>query len=236
MLLQKLQSTKLKVMANHIIVYDFETVGRNEKQAKDSWTCIPVSLAAKAFHGQSFEPIDNGEFYTLIEPDIPIEEVHDSCFAFLHMSRDDFKDAPPQKQVWREFQEYCSHFNKEKNKWTAPIAAGQNIKGFDNNITLRLNNLYLPKTGPKSHVFQDTSYNCIDLMDLTWFWFNHILKTPKLPNRKLSTILDFCRIPYDPTKLHNAQYDVAKTGEVIMKFLKWHRSLYEAHAHHFGVR
>lgn len=216
----------------HIIVYDFETVGKTESQAKNGWEAIPVSLAAKAYHGDTLEPFENGEFYSLMMPDISLDEVADSCYSFLKMSKSDFNGVPSQKACWKEFQEFVMKYNPEGNKWAAPMSVGQNIKGFDSKIVKRLNKLHLPNKGPKSIVFSD--FWTLDLLDIIWLWFHEIHKTEELPDFKLETLLRFCRIPFDPAKLHNAQYDVAKTGELIMKFLNWHRKLYRAHSHNFG--
>lgn len=213
----------------HIIVYDFETVGRDENQAKDGFTAIPVSIAAKAYHGDTLEPFNNGEFYTLIKPDIPLEEVHDSCFHFLKMTRDMFVDAPSQKQVWTEFQQYAFRYSMEKNNWTAPISAGMNIDNFDRKIAARLTKIHLDKL----NLFSD--FQSIDLLKIAYQWFSAERGSDDLPNFQLVSLLKFCRIPFEESLLHNAQYDVSKTGELLMKFLKWQREVFRKHRHYFGT-
>ena len=50
--------------------------------------------------------------------------------------------APLPKTVWKKFEDFCNKFNFRGSSYTAPIAAGYNIIGFDLPIAQRMCEMY----------------------------------------------------------------------------------------------
>jgi len=169
-----------------IIVYDYETTSANP------YTTQPIQLAAVAIHSQKLEIIEGSEFNSLIKPIEDPEEqakagvgaIEDEALAVNKKTIEELRLAPDLKTVWTQFIEYTNNFNYRKSSYTAPIAAGYNILGFDNVITNRVAGPHGWGYGPWDKVrYNNTLFSPvykIDLMDLAFTWFSNTAEPKKL--------------------------------------------------------
>lgn len=219
-------------MANlqKICVFDFETDGADPEK------CSPVQLAAIMVDPVKLEIIKDSEFNVNFKPEILDNDktyiYADSDVLDFHakvkgVAKNDILDLwrqyPPQDQGWKSFVSYLDMYHsrtERKSCFSAPIPAGYNIFRFDMKIIERLsikyNNLNKEK---KSSLFypRDT----LDLMNLVFYWFegNNDLK-----NYSMDTLRDYLGI--SKSGAHDAIKDVRDTADVLIRFLKLHRSVF----------
>jgi len=114
---------------------------------------------------------------------------------------------------------YHIRSNGKKSCFTAPIAAGYNINRFDLRIIERLSQKYnnLNKEG-RSSLFYPR--DVIDIMNLVFYWFEG---NSELKNYTLDNLRDYLGI--DKEGAHDALKDVQDTANILIRFLKLHRSL-----------
>ena len=194
----------------YIAVFDIESTGKNPK------TCYPTEFACKIYNPYTYEPIPNGEFCSgLMRPkDLNIVEAEALEITKIKMS--DLEQAPLVDVIWPKCIDFVTQFNKKKDSWNSPIAAGHNIDGFDIPIVNRMNELYGDK---KEKTVCFSSFMTIDLMKTAFLWFNG---TQELPNFKLDTLRDYFGISKEGA--HRAMKDVEDTGSILMRFLKYKKN------------
>ena len=110
--------------------------------------------------------------------------------------------------------------NWKGTPWFNPIAAGYNINNFDLPIVQRMCNEYGPvekKTG-RQNVFHPI-YK-IDLMDTVWMWMEN---NPDVRSISMDSMRDLMNINKD--NAHDALQDCLDTANILVKFMKLHRSL-----------
>ena len=211
-------------MANHrdYIVFDFETGGA------DPNTCQPTQIAAVAIHAKKLELQPNGIFNSEIRPIIDDEEaikagvapLEDKALEITRKNREDLAKAPLPKVVWKKFAEFCNQYNFKKTSYTAPIAAGYNIIGYDMIIVDRMCNQYGPfdKSRNEQKIFNPIFK--IDLMNHIYCWFenNHDVK-----GYSMDYLRDYFGISSENS--HDALQDVKDTANILIKFLKLQRNL-----------
>ncbi len=199
---------------NPIIVFDLETTG------KDAKTVEIVEIAAKAYNPRTLEPYDNGEFLSLVKPITPIEELPaeaDEAFKITGIDKKELENAPEAKTVWKEFVAYVNKFNKKKDEWNSPVAAGSNIKKYDLILVERYNELFGPK---KKETLLFNTFKGIDLMELMFYWFEN---SSDLVNYKNETLRQYFGWA-DIHGAHRAMNDVMFTAALIFRFMNFHRS------------
>ena len=211
-----------------IIVYDYETTSANP------YTTQPIQLAAVAIHSQKLEIIEGSEFNSLIKPIEDPEEqaragvgaIEDEALAVNKKTIEVLRLAPDLKTVWTQFIEYTNNFNYRKSSYTAPIAAGYNILGFDNVITNRVAGPHGWGYGPWDKVRHNNTLFSpvykIDLMDLAFTWFSNTAEPKKL---KLTVLMEF--LGMDTSGAHDGLVDCKNTATVLCRFLKMQRAMYE---------
>jgi DNA polymerase III epsilon subunit-like protein len=122
-----------------IIVFDFETGSRNPHKTQ------PTQIAAIALHGRKLTIQPNGIFNSEIRPilddkkaiEAGFDPVEEEALKITGKTREALAKAPLPKTVWKKFEDFCMQFNFKKSSYTAPIAAGYNIIGFDLPIVQR---------------------------------------------------------------------------------------------------
>ena len=135
-----------------------------------------------------------------------------------------WKKAPMQKDAFNMFKDYLlRHHTKAKRKshFSAPVAAGYNIEGFDNIIIRRMCEAYggLNKKGEVS------LFHCrdqIDGMRLVLNWFEN---SDELSSYSMDSVRELLGMPSDDA--HDALQDVRDTAWVITSFIKLHRRFAE---------
>ena len=209
---------------NTLIVFDFETGGRNPLR------CQPTQIAAIALHSRKLTVEPGGIFNSEIQPILDDEKaiaagldpLEDKALEITRKTREGLAQAPPPKIVWQKFTQFVNKFNYKNSSFTAPIPCGYNINGYDMPIVQRMCALYGPvdKTG-RQDLFSPIWK--IDLMDLVFAWTE---SNPDVKSRRLTSIMDFLGMPAeDKLNAHDALQDVKNTANILIKFLNYHRSL-----------
>jgi DNA polymerase III epsilon subunit-like protein len=219
-------------MANlqKICVFDLETDGVNPD------LCSPVQIAAVMVDPLKLEIVKDSEFNITVKPLILEEKPEyvysDSDVLDFHAKvkgstkdqiLESWKAYQKQEHGWNMFISYLEMYhirsNGKKSCFTAPIAAGYNINRFDLRIIERLSQKYnnLNKEG-RSSLFYPR--DVIDIMNLVFYWFEG---NSELKNYTLDNLRDYLGI--DKEGAHDALKDVQDTANILIRFLKLHRSL-----------
>jgi DNA polymerase III epsilon subunit-like protein len=219
---------------NNICVFDFETDG------KDPLVCSPVQLSSVIIDTQRLEIIKGSEFNAYIKPEklenhknpSDLSVYGDSDILEWHgkikgvAASDIFTswmNYPEQKHSWQQFISYLDNYHisskGKKSQFSAPIACGYNIIRYDMKIIHRLSNKY-------GNVNKENNTNIfhprdqIDLMNIAWLWFESVSDIKSL---SLDNLRDYLGI--DKTNAHDAIKDVKDCAEILIRFLRLHRTL-----------
>jgi DNA polymerase III epsilon subunit-like protein len=199
-----------------IIVFDFETGGLDPNFHE------AIQVAGQAYNCRTLQPYpaeDGGRFCSLMKP-LYFDRLEQKALDINKKTREMLAEAPDQKAVWLQFINWVAKFNRSKNTWGAPIAAGKNIRGFDLEFVKVLNDLHSPKKD-KTVLFNRKTV--LDLEDVFWMWFEN---ESDPPNQKMDTLRDFFGMSTE--NAHDALVDVLQTGDLLVRFLKLHRHLQKA--------
>lgn len=198
------------------IVFDMETGGLDPKFHE----CI--ELAAQAYNARTLEPYPaeaGGTFLSLMKP-IHFDRLEPKALEVNKKTKEELMAAPDQKSVWLQFIQWVNRYNPKKSKWTAPIACGKNIRGFDLKFVDELNKLYAPKK-EKELLFSERIV--LDLEDLMFHWFENEAEPAK---HNMDALREYFGLSSEAA--HSAMGDVKQEGQLIMRFLKLHRRLQAA--------
>ena len=114
-----------------IIVFDFETGGRNPH------TCQVTQIAALAIDGRNFRLKGefNSEIWAETDDDKAIKKglgpIEDGALKVTGKTREGIAQAPKPKAVWKKFCAFVDKYNWKGTSFFAPIPAGYNILGYD---------------------------------------------------------------------------------------------------------
>jgi DNA polymerase III epsilon subunit-like protein len=213
---------------NKICVFDFETDGSNPE------VCSPVQIAAVMVDPIKLEIIPNSEFNTNFKPEVleqNNEYIYETDILDFHAKvrgcakdkiLDEWKKYPKQELSWKMFVSYLDKYHtraSKKSQFSAPIAAGYNIYRFDLPIINRLSVKHgNTNKENKSDIFFPR--DVVDVMNLVFYWFEH---NNDLKSYTLDNIRDYLGI--DKEGAHDAIKDVKDTADILIRFLKLHRSL-----------
>jgi len=211
-------------------VFDMETDGVNPDK------CSPIQIAAIIVDPIKLEIVPNSEFNVNLKPEALENnsdyKYEDSDVLDFHSkvrgsSKSDILKAwhgyQDQKTGWELFvsylQMYHARFSGKKSCFSAPIAAGYNINRFDLKIIERLSQKYnnLNKEG-RSDLFYPR--DVVDVMNVLFYWFEY---NNELKNYTLDNLRDYLGISKEGS--HDALKDVKDTAEIMIRFLRLHRSL-----------
>ena len=213
---------------NKICVFDFETDG------SDPRACSPVQIAAVIIDPIKLEIIPNSEFNINFKPEVleqNNEYVYTTDILEFHSkvkgcSKDDvlkeWQNYPKQQQSWNMFINYLDKYHSrssKKSQFSAPIAAGHNINRFDLKIIDRLSKKY---GNVNKENTSDIFYprDVVDVMNLVFYWFEH---NPDLKSYTMDSLREYFGI--DKKGAHDAIKDVKDTAEIMIRFMKLHRSI-----------
>tara|TARA_R110002110_G_scaffold124082_9_gene301355 strand:- start:190 stop:882 length:693 start_codon:yes stop_codon:yes gene_type:complete len=209
-----------------IIVFDFETGSRNPQKTQ------PTQIAAIAIHGRRLTLQPGGMFNSEIRPILDDEKavaagldpLEDKTLEITHKNRKALAKAPLPKTVWRKFAEFCNKYNFKNSSYTAPIAAGYNIIGFDMPIINRMCEKYGPVDGEGRQKLFNPIFK-IDLMDMIFSWTEN---NPDIRSISMDFLRDWLGFPEESKEnAHDALQDVKDTANILIKFLKFQRSIAE---------
>ena len=214
-----------------ICVFDMETDGI------DPYTCSPVQLAAVMVDPIRLEIIKDSEFNINLKPeklDGAVDNPYkDSDILDWHAKvrastadniLSEWQSYPSQNKSWDMFLTYLEKYHYRSGKKTmfsAPVAAGYNIFRFDLKIVERLSKKYnnVNNEGTSCLFYpRDT----LDVMNLIFYWFEGSKEIKKL---SMDALREYLGIPIKGG--HDALKDVRDTAEILIRFLKLHRKLFE---------
>lgn len=214
-------------------MFDFETDG------SDPSVCSPVQLSAVIVDSNRLEIIKDSEFNIFLKPeriennknaDISVysdSDILDWHAKIKNTTKEKIFEAwteyPDQKHSWKQFINYLDNYHanirKTKSQFSAPIACGYNIIRFDMKIINRLSAKYgnLNKENI-TNIFHPRDQ--LDLMTVSWLWFENISDIKSLA---LDNLRDYLGI--DKTNAHDALKDVSDCAQLLIRFLRLHRTL-----------
>ena len=212
-------------MINHhkICVFDFET------DSPDPHSCNPVELAAIMIDPRRLKFIKGSEFSSMMRP----VDIDDEGYFETHKDTIDWhartlgkkssevlqswRDAPLQKNVWKDFKRYLDMYHigdNRKSAYSAPLMAGYNNNNFDDHIIKRLSEKYkdVDKRNECKLFFRRDN---IDALSLTFLFFEN----NEEPN---SYSMDTMRgyLGMSTKDAHQALTDVRQTGELIIRYMR----------------
>jgi DNA polymerase III epsilon subunit-like protein len=206
-------------MKSTIIVFDFETTSLEAGTDK----CDPVEIGAVAIHSRNLKVIEGSQFFVKVRPDKIGEpdyyEKHKSTIDWhLSLAHNKGKTAAdmiaewaegvPEKTAWRTFADYVNSYNYANSYKTAPIPAGQNIKGFD----LKIYDYLCEKHKTKPFF---SKRDAVDTKELSFYWLSYAVDQPR------SISMDDLR-PYfgmSSDMGHNALADVLDEAGIAIMYL-----------------
>ena len=204
-----------------IIVFDFETGSRNPYRTQ------PTQLAALALDGRNLKL--KGTFNSEIRPilddqkaiEAGLDPLEDEALKITRKNREDLAKAPMLKTVWKKFTAFVEQYNWQGTSFFAPIPAGFNIINFDMVIINRLCQQYGPydeKSGRQKLFHQIYK---IDLMDNLFMWTEG---DPTIKSISMDATRE--RMGISKENAHDALQDVKDTANILIKFMKTHRTVY----------
>ena len=205
-----------------IICFDYETGGANPLTAQ------PTQIAAIAIHGRKLTLQQGGVFNSEIRPIIDDEKaieagvapLEEKALEITRKNRKDLAKAPPPKIVWGKFAEFVNQYNWKNTSFTAPIAAGFNIIGYDMPIVNRMCKEFGPYDEKKQQQKLFNPIFKIDLMDHIYCWFEN---NQDVKSYNMDYLREYFGLPKD--NAHDALQDVKDTANILIKFLKLQRNL-----------
>ena len=203
------------------IVFDFETGSRNPHKTQ------PTQLAALALDGRSLKL--KGTFNSEMRPlsdkkaiEAGLDPLEDEALRITGKSREELKKAPTPRSVWKKFVQFVEQYNWKGTQWFAPIPVGFNIIGFDMIIINRLCKAHGPWNDDRSQQKLFHAIHKIDVMDNIFMWTE---ADPSVRSISMDSLRD--RMGMSKENAHDALQDVKDTANIMIKFLKTHRAVYQ---------
>jgi len=203
------------------IIFDFETGSRNPHRTQ------PTQLAALALDGRNLrlKGTFNSEIRPILDDEKAIEAgldpLEEEALKITRKNRDDLAKAPLLKTVWKKFVAFVEQHNWQGTPYFSPIPAGFNIINFDMVIIDRLCREYGPldeKRGTQKLFHQIYK---IDLMDNLFMWTEG---DPTIRSISMDSMRE--RMGISKENAHDALQDVKDTANILIKFMKTHRTVY----------
>lgn len=200
------------------IVFDFETSSANPLKTQ------PVQIAAVAVHSRKLEIIKGSEFQSLIKPSFDedfcnendLDLLQDGAVRVHGKTREILEEAPSLKSVWANFTDYVNSHNWKGSSFSAPIAVGYNISGFDLPIVKRICCDDPWKYGPSDAQGRPSLFNPIKYVDLMHTMFQ-LFENHKDVNSLSADNLIRGYMGYSKGQAHDAMSDVIMTAEVFCR-------------------
>jgi|TARA_Y100000361_G_scaffold15330_1_gene12131 DNA polymerase III epsilon subunit-like protein len=208
-------------MHRDYIVFDFETGSRNPRKTQ------PTQIAALALDGRNFKlkGTFNSEIRPILDDEKAIEmgfdPLEDEALRITGKNREDLAKAPMPKTVWKKFCNFVNQYNWKGTQFFAPIPAGFNIIGFDMIIIDRLCKAYGPYDKERQQQKLFNKIYKVDMMDNMFMWTEG---DPAVKSISMDSLRD--RMGLSKENAHDALQDVKDTANIMIKFMKTHRSVY----------
>ena len=182
----------------------------------------PVQIAALPMDGKTLKVQKDKAFVSFIKPTKGVNKVSKDSIEFIMKTRDmteeQVKDtlnsAPAVTAVWPMFVDYVRAYRTNKTGWGLPIAAGHNIKKFDDIILDRINNEY----GDGKDIFNIRDY--LDTMNILFMWLesDHNISSYSMDNMR-----EYLGISKKGG--HDALKDCLDCSMLIKRFIRYKRHL-----------
>jgi DNA polymerase III epsilon subunit-like protein len=204
------------------IVFDFETGSRNPHKTQ------PTQLAALALDGRNFKLKGsfNSEIRPILSDKLAIEKgldpIEEEALRITGKTREELKKAPTLRSVWKKFHQFVDQYNWKGTQWFAPIPVGFNILGFDMIIINRLCKEYGPYNEERSQQKLFHAIWKIDVMDNVFAWTEG---DPSVKSISMDSLRE--RMGLSKDNAHDALQDVKDTANIMIKFMKTHRAVYQ---------
>lgn len=204
-----------------LIIFDFETGSRNPYRTQ------PTQLAALALDGRNLKL--KGTFNSEIRPilddqkaiEAGLDPLEDEALKITRKNREDLAKAPMLKTVWKKFTTFVEQYNWQGTSFFAPIPAGFNIINFDMVIIDRLCREYGPYDDKSNRQKLFHQIYKIDLMDNLFMWTEG---DPTIKSISMDATRE--RMGISKENAHDALQDVKDTANILIKFMKTHRTVY----------
>ena len=208
-------------MNRDIIVFDFETGGRNPMR------CQPTQIAAIALDGRNFRL--KGEFNSMMRPIIDddkalaagVDPLEEGALKVTGQTRAKLAKAPLPKGVWKKFCAFVNKYNWKGTPYFAPIPAGFNILGYDMHIVNRLCKEFGPWDDKRQQQKLFHQIYKIDVMDDVWLWTEG---DPNVKSISMDSLRE--RMGLSSENAHDALHDVKDTANIFIKLQKSRRAVY----------
>lgn len=208
-------------MNRDIIVFDFETGGRNPHR------CQPTQIAAIALDGRNFKL--KGTFNSLIRPiiddqkaiELGLDPLEEEALKITRKTREELSTAPLPKAVWKKFTTFVEKYNWKGTTFFAPIPCGFNIIGYDMHIVNRLCKEYGPWDEDRRQQKLFHQIYKIDVMDDVWLWTEG---DPNIKSISMDSLRE--RMGLSNENAHDALQDVKDTANIFIKLQKSRRAVY----------
>ena len=208
-------------MNRDIIVFDFETGGRNPMR------CQPTQIAAIALDGRNFRL--KGEFNSMMRPILDdekaiaagVDPIEEGALKVTGQTRSQLAKAPLPKGVWKKFCAFVDKYNWKGTSYFAPIPAGFNIIGYDMHIVNRLCKEYGPWDDKRQQQKLFHQIYKIDVMDDVWLWTEG---DPNVKSISMDSLRE--RMGLSSENAHDALQDVKDTANIFIKLQKSRRAVY----------
>jgi DNA polymerase III epsilon subunit-like protein len=213
-------------------VFDFETGSRNPHKTQ------PTQLAAIMLDPRTLEIKSGGEFNSeiraIVDDDKAIElgldPLEEGALKVTGKTREQIDKAPELDIVWNNFVKWFKKFNKTSNSFKAAIPVGYNINGFDLPIINRLCQGEFASVGVRGKQVDESGnpnlfnkIRSVDMMQNVWMWTE---SNPDVKSISMDNNRRWLGFPEESMEnSHDALQDVKDTGNIFIKFLKYHRMI-----------
>ena len=200
----------------HLIVYDFETTGKNPN------VCGITQIAAVIVHPRTLEII--AEFNRDNIKPRPDDILEDEAFKITRKDKDHImKNGLDAKQAWSEFMNFVHQYNPKRSAWGAPIPCGFNTDAYDAVLLNRYCKDYGPWDDKKDQQTLVSNFMSYDLMR-QFYWWLESTHEDQFPDIKLTTIAQYMGLPIG--EAHDALVDTKNCAKIIIKMLRLKRKLF----------
>ena len=208
-------------MNRDIIVFDFETGGRNPLR------CQPTQIAAIALDGRNFKA--KGTFNSMMRPIIDdekaikagVDPIEEGALKVTGQTREQLAKAPLPKGVWKKFCTFVNKYNWKGTPFFAPIACGYNINGYDMPIVDRLCEQYGPYNDDKRCQKLFHQIYRYDVFQDVRLWTEG---DPNIKSISMDSLRDIMGLSKE--NAHDALQDVKDTANIFIKLQKSRRAVY----------
>lgn len=206
---------------SYIISFDLET------DSLDYINGEVVQISAVAVDPYKLEIVEGSEFDTLVKPvnilsgsEAEIQQkwnARQKAWDVNKKTRAQLEKAPLPQYAFKEFIKYVKRYDTG-GRVGKPIAAGQNIQGFDLFWLDELSKRYkVANSTGKQNIF--TTKVILDLQNIHFMWFENLTEPENL---KLDTFRKFYGIEEQG---HDSLVDCKTVANIVIRFLKLNRRL-----------